>query len=624
MKTKKVLGYGLIAVVLVLAFIACKDDPDPAHVHDYEWTVITPATCIATGEETGVCKLDPSHTTTRVIPIDLVNGHDWDFDNAEITDGHAPTCTTPGDGTIDCKRKATCGGSRSGAGQIPINPNAHDWGTTFTILPATETKNSVKAILCNRDPSHTKDEAMNSSETGFEYATGTAGLVFVLLDSGGNSGTYRVSKGTTGSKSAIHIPAYWRGNSANYEDYLPVTTISNGSDAWNDTAFGGTRDEPNTTLTSITFAAESQLTTISYYAFYNCTSLTSITIPASVTFIGYQAFQNCTSLTSITIPANVTSIDGGAFQNCTSLTSITIPASVTSIGGGAFQNCTSLTSITIPASVTSIGDGAFQSCTSLTSITVDANNPNYASQDGILYNKAKTAIVAIPAGISGSITIPAGVTSIGNAAFSGCRNLTSVTFAGENLLSIGEGTFYDCSSLASVTIPASVTSIGNWAFYGCNSLTSVTIPEGVTSIGNWAFYGCNSLTSVTIPEGVTSIGDNVFNECTSLTSITIPASVTSIGERAFRLCQNLTSITIPAGVTSIGSFAFTLCQNLTSITIPTSVTTVGNNAFQSWFNPQTIYIEGHASEVAADTAWGENWRQNCYAVIKYWNGSSYQ
>ena len=104
------------------------------------------------------------------------------------------------------------------------------------------------------------------------------------------------------------------------------------------------------------------------FAFLNCRSLSSITIPESVTSIGKNAFGNCTSLTSITIPESVTSIGNSAFGNCTSLSSITIPESVTSIGNYAFCECTSLSSITIPESVTSIGNYAFRNCTSLTSI----------------------------------------------------------------------------------------------------------------------------------------------------------------------------------------------------------------------------------------------------------------
>ncbi len=139
--------------------------------------------------------------------------------------------------------------------------------------------------------------------------------------------------------------------------------------------------------------------------------------------------------------------------------------------------------------------------------------------------------------------------------------------------------FADCHNLASVTIPEGVTSIGDEAFRDCSRLTGVTIPEGVTSIGGYAFYGCRSLTSVTIPEGVTSIEDGVFSDCRSLTSVTIPAGVTSIGNRAFSYCRSLTGVTIPESVTSIGEEAFVGCENLSSMIIQGKNTRFGKTPF---------------------------------------------
>ena len=204
---------------------------------------------------------------------------------------------------------------------------------------------------------------------------------------------------------------------------------------------------------SVTYSGKTySVTSIGDDAFYDCSGLTSVTIPSSVTSIGNYAFQWCSGLTSVTIPNSVTSIGKFAFDRCSGLTSVTIPNSVTSIGNGAFSDCSGLTSVTIPNSVTSIGDYAFMFCTGLT-----------------------------------SVTIPNSVTSIGERAFNGCRSLTSVT------------------------IPNSVTSIGDFAFMGCTGLTSVTIGNSVTRIGEYAFYNCTGLNSVTCYATTPPVlGDNVF------------------------------------------------------------------------------------------------------------------
>ena len=147
------------------------------------------------------------------------------------------------------------------------------------------------------------------------------------------------------------------------------------------------------------------------YAFYGCSSLTSLTLPSNVTKIGESAFEGCSSLTSLTLPSSVTEIGRSAFKGCSSLTSLTLPSSVTSIGSSAFYGCSGLTSLTLPSSVTEIGAYAFYGCSSLA-----------------------------------SLTLPSSVTSIGSSAFYGCSGLTSIYVSWESPLSIFASTFKDANT----------------------------------------------------------------------------------------------------------------------------------------------------------------------------------
>ena len=229
--------------------------------------------------------------------------------------------------------------------------------------------------------------------------------------------------------------------------------------------------------------------------------------------ISDNAFYNCSSLTSITFGENsqLTSIGNKAFYSC-NLTNIEIPSSVNSIGGSAFFVCGSLTNIKIPSSVTSIGDEAFFGCANLRSVTFGENS-QLTSISGGAFRQCSSLI---------NIKIPSNVTSIGDEAFFGCANLRSVTF-GENsqLTSISGGAFRQCSSLINIKIPSNVTSIGDEAFLDCGSLTSVIFEENsrLTSIGGSAFFNCRSLTNIEIPSSVTSIGDEAFKDCCNLTTV---------------------------------------------------------------------------------------------------------
>ena len=168
-------------------------------------------------------------------------------------------------------------------------------------------------------------------------------------------------------------------------------------------------------------------TSIDEYAFYNCTSLTSIEIPSGVTSIGSSVFAFCTSLTSIDIPTSVTSIGSNTFQYCSSLTSIDIPTSVTSIGDYTFTNCYNFTSIDIPDSVTSIGQYAFYRCSGLTSCTIGS-----------------------------------GVTSIGESAFYQCSGLTSIVCNATTAPTIQSSTFYSVKTNGTLTVPSGSSGYNVW------------------------------------------------------------------------------------------------------------------------------------------------------------------
>lgn len=256
----------------------------------------------------------------------------------------------------------------------------------------------------------------------------------------------------------------------------------------------------------------------------------------------------------------VTTIGGRTFADCSALVRVSIGNSVTTIGEEAFYNCDALTSIMIPKGVTSVGTSAFGGCSTLESIDVDSENENYASYNGILYNKDKTSLICCP-GAKKIVNIPSSVTTIEERAFYDCDSLTSVMI-GDSVNLIRPRAFYDCDALISVTLPDSVITMGWSSFYSCDALTSVTIGNSVTAIGEEAFYDCDSLTSVTIGNSVDCILPRAFYDCDSLTSITIPNSVKSIRSGAFSFCDALTSVTLGDSVTTIGEEAFYGCMSL--------------------------------------------------------------
>ena len=308
--------------------------------------------------------------------------------------------------------------------------------------------------------------------------------------------------------------------------------------------------------------SESDLTCeVTYGSYYRDPSYSgSVVIPSSVEYggksysvtgIGIEAFYDCSDLTSVELPASLTSIGGSAFSGCTGLASIELPSSLTSIGGSVFEDCTGLTSIELPSSLTSIESNAFSGCSGLTDLHV-ADGDTTLTLDESVFEDAPLSSVYMGRnfeyssyGVSPfsgketirSLTIGDSVTSIGERAFSGCTSLTDLHIAdGNAVLTFGEYVFED-APLSSVYLGRNFEcsrsfSYDDYKVYPFSrkvTIQSLIIGDSVTSIGEYAFYDCTGLTSIEFPASLESIGSSAFSGCSGLTSLEFSASLESIG-----------------------------------------------------------------------------------------------
>lgn len=436
-----------------------------------------------------------------------------------------------------------------------------------------------------------------TSIDGYAFSYCTSLTSITIPDSVTSIGNYAFYGCT--SLTSITIPNSV--TSIGYNAFLNTAYYNNASNWENDVLYIGNHLIKAKTTLSGAYTVKAGTKTIADEAFYNCTSLTSITMPDSMTSIGNYAFYGCTTLTSINIPDGVTSISYSAFSNCTALTSVTLGNGVTSIGDYAFDNCTSLTSITIPNSVTSISWMAFPGCTALAEIYVDAGNPNYASESGVLYNKEKTQLIKYPASKQEkTFKIPDSVNDINNFSFDGCIFLEEITIPSSiQFDGITSYTFYDATSLKAIHTAAGglFTAIDGVLFFdqaksGNNDETinlelvcypagkteySYTIPVGCTYIAHDAFHGASNLMDVHIPKTVSGIGSGAFistgiynnksnwendvlyiDNClvyvgsyAQTDNFEIQEGTRIIGEDAFRY-RDIGNLTIPHSVISIG------------------------------------------------------------------------
>jgi hypothetical protein len=400
-------------------------------------------------------------------------------------------------------------------------------------------------------------------------------------------------------------------------------------------------------ITAIVF--NGNITKIGHNAFYACTILPSVTIPASVNELGNNVFKDCSKLATVTVVDKTVALKFEGigsyalhFSNCpieilyigrnidastwynkspfnenSRLKQVAIGEQVTSINADSFYNCDSLQLLTFNGNeITSIGDNSFSGCSRL----------------------------------SGALTIPNKVKTIGHSAFYGCKSLSTVTIP-SSVEVVGNTAFKDCSKLkvviiADKTIALKFDGIGSYAFhfYNCpidtlylgrdidastwynkcpfsenSRLKKVTIGEDVTTINANSFYNCDSLQLLTFNGNeITSIGENSFSGCNRLSGVlTIPNKVKTIGGSAFENCKRLPSVTFPKSVTSIGNSAFSGCSGLTEITSnPTIPPTIYNNTFNGVDKSIPVIIDcDYLSDYKSANYWKDFTNYQCLVPV---------
>ena len=434
-------------------------------------------------------------------------------------------------------------------------------------------------------------------------------------------------------------------------DSLKTAVLSEGVTAIEDSAF-----EECPALTSVTLP--STLTYIGYDSFREDTSLEKIVIPEGVEKIDSNAFYECEKLREISLPESLVELqwdvfgdtayyndkanwedgllylDGWMLAGKEDCVEVTVKEGTHGIEAGALECNQMLKSVTVPDSVLYVGDFAFYGCAALEEVTLPSDlvwlgeavvdqTAYYADEKNwegdVLYfgtwaadSKETITEAHIKEGTLAlvddlfynrkdllTITIPDGVTHIGESMFGNCESLTEVVFPA-GVTELPDYLFDECVHLKSVTLPETLTTIGKAAFYDCRELSAVTVPEGVTVIPEFAFAYCEGLETVDIPDTVTEIGDLAFTDCGKLKAVSIPRGVERIGVGTFRYCRTLTEIFLPDTVTVIDQVAFEDCCGLTFVAIPESVTWISEDAFDGAGEFTVHGAAGSAAEALAE------------------------
>ena len=343
----------------------------------------------------------------------------------------------------------------------------------------------------------------------------------------------------------------------------------------------------------------SNVTAIATYAFYSCTNLATVNL-ANTKEIGNSAFYLCNSLQTVNMP-NVRKIDTLAFAKTIIQNGLILPDKVEEVNYGAFAG-TQITSLTLGKSVKSF-DSRVLFDTNVTEYKVNSANTNFTAVDGVLYNKAKTELIAYPSGKTNtSYTMPDTVKTMKDSAAYGNKYLTSVKLS-NNLEIVPEWAFGQDTSLKTITFGNKTKTLSNNSF-AATAIENITLPSTITSITGTTFIGCDKLKNInvdssnpnyasvngvvfskdkktlvyyptgktdknySIPNGTVTVGDSAFQNA-QISSVSFPTSVKKLEDWAF-VGSNLTSITVPATITEYAYGTFKNCKSLTSATVNSS------------------------------------------------------
>ncbi len=342
--------------------------------------------------------------------------------------------------------------------------------------------------------------------------------------------------------------------------------------------------------TALTTFAGEKLIYIGDYAFENCTSLTGVgmTLESEITYIGERAFAGCAKMKAAYIPLGITTLNEGIYAGCTSLISVSFDtdSTITYIPAELFRDCSSLVGLSLPKGVTTIGKYAFSGCSTL--FTVPMTSSLTTIGEGA-FEKTGISVLRLPEAIS----------SVGFAAFRDCNRLTDVTvyYLGESATTKTNNYFgyiFGVKKDLTGEVPASVKkitlytdypSLPDHAFHGCSGVKNFPLSEDLSRVGKYAFYGCDSLTDASVAdilgrEEVTSVGDYAFGDCDGLTTVTIPTWMRSVPVGLLKNCDALTSVAIHEEIMTLGNECFMGCTALPAVALPASVYEIGASVFE--------------------------------------------